>query len=188
MKTSTGSTTGNTAESPVVTKVTSSDKEVKISKSKDAISEEEMNKNKVTSSEVESISKPKDKVDEVSNSKDLDNDIKLLIVDLIDKVILLETEVDRDNKVLSSNNEVENLDKDAAGGCGFVFVQVNNGQDTPGNGIGVQQVRKELGHVAQLVGFESVNGLVLLCKGVHKGVSPARVHQAKTGGNEAVIT
>lgn len=81
-----------------------------------------------------------------------------------------------------------NFEKDAARRRRLIFIQVNVRQYTPGHGIRVQQMRKKLGHVSQLVRFESVDRVVLLGKGVHKGLSPAIRQHAESSRNHAVVT
>jgi len=82
----------------------------------------------------------------------------------------------------------QNLNKDTTGRSGFVFVQVNNGQNTPRNRVRVQQVRKELGHVAKLVGFQSMDRAVLLRKSVHESVAPSIVvEETKACRNQTVV-
>ena len=82
----------------------------------------------------------------------------------------------------------QNLDEDTTGRGGFVLVQVNNGQDTPRNRVRVQQVRKELGHVAKLVGFQSMDRAVLLRKSVHESVAPSIVvEETKACRNQTVV-
>jgi len=42
---------------------------------------------------------------------------------------------------------------------------------------------KQLCHVAQFVGFQPMNGTVLLRKGVHKGIPPSIINKAEPGRN-----
>ena len=43
-------------------------------------------------------------------------------------------------------------------------------KDSPGEGVRVEEVREELGHVAEFVGLESVDGGVLLVEGLFERV------------------
>ena len=74
----------------------------------------------------------------------------------------------------------EDLDEDSAGrGC-FIFVQMDVLQHRPWKGIRMEQVREELGHVPQLVGFESVDALVLLDKALVKSGLVFVIDEAET--------
>lgn len=49
-------------------------------------------------------------------------------------------------------------------------------------------MRKQLGHIPQLVGFQPMNRLVLHPKRLHKGIAPARVEKTEAGGNHTVVS
>jgi len=80
----------------------------------------------------------------------------------------------------------EDLDEDAARRGGLVLVEVNEAQHAPRQRVRVQQVRKDLGDVAQLVGLEAVDGRVLLAEALHEGVLVGAVEHAKSLRQQAV--
>lgn len=49
-------------------------------------------------------------------------------------------------------------------------------------------MRKQLGHIPQLVGFQPMDRLVLHPKRLHKGIAPARVEKTEAGGNHTVVS
>ena len=50
------------------------------------------------------------------------------------------------------------------GGVGLLFVEVNAGHPGPGEGVAVEQLSKELCHIPQLVGLQSVHRGILKMK------------------------
>lgn len=51
----------------------------------------------------------------------------------------------------------------------------------------MQQVSKEFGHIAQLVGLEAMDSCILCDKCVQKGVSPAIIEQTESCSNQSII-
>ena len=82
----------------------------------------------------------------------------------------------------------QNLDKDTRGRRRFILVQVNDRQNRPGHRIRVKQMRKQLGHIPQLVGFQPMDRLVLHPKRLHKGIAPAGVEKTEAAGNHTVVS
>jgi len=80
----------------------------------------------------------------------------------------------------------QDLDEDAAAARGFRLVQVDVLQHAPGQRVRVQQVREQLGDVAQLVRLQPVDGAVVLGKRVVKLLHVRGVDVAEALGDEAV--
>lgn len=56
----------------------------------------------------------------------------------------------------------QDLDEDPGARCCVIFCDPYGIQHSPGNGVSCQQVRKELGDIAQLVGLQAVHKGILL--------------------------
>ncbi|KND94813.1 hypothetical protein TOPH_00683 [Tolypocladium ophioglossoides CBS 100239] len=77
------------------------------------------------------------------------------------------------------------LDEDAAPGRRLVFVQVDDRQAVPADGIHSEHVSKQLGNIPQLVVFISVDRLVVLCECLLKEIAPQTVDLGKSLANQA---
>lgn len=79
----------------------------------------------------------------------------------------------------------QDLDEDAATGCGFIFVEADDAEAVPAQSIGRKHVTKQHGNVAQLVVLVSVDGLVVLCKGLLEEIAPQTVDLGEALANHA---
>lgn len=73
----------------------------------------------------------------------------------------------------------EDLDEDAAAGGGVVFVQVDDGQDVPADGVGAEQVPEEAGDIAESVGLVAVDGVVVFGERGLEEVGPKAIELGK---------
>ena len=80
----------------------------------------------------------------------------------------------------------QDLDENAAAAGGFRLVEMNVFQHAPGQRVRVQEVGEQLGYVAQFVGFQPVDGGVVLGKQLVKLLHVCGVDVAEALGDEAV--
>jgi hypothetical protein len=74
----------------------------------------------------------------------------------------------------------QDLDEDTAGARRLVFVEVDDGQNAPGNRVRVKQMSKQLCNISKLVSLESVNGVVLRGKRFNECIPPAIIQETKS--------
>ena len=80
-----------------------------------------------------------------------------------------------------------NLDENSGRRRCFVFVQMDDMHDAPWHRICVQEMREEFCNISQFICFQSMNGIVLLRKALHKGILPSILHQTKARPNQPVV-
>ena len=80
----------------------------------------------------------------------------------------------------------EDLDKDSTTRCGFFFVEMDDGQDVPADGIRAEQVAKETGNIAQSVRFVAMYCLVVGSKSRLEQVAPETVDLGEPLPDQAV--
>lgn len=81
----------------------------------------------------------------------------------------------------------QDFDEDARGGAGVGFVESDHFQTRPGQRIREEQMRKELGHVPQFVGFQAMDVAVLGYKEFVKGLLELALQQAKALAHQTVV-
>jgi hypothetical protein len=81
----------------------------------------------------------------------------------------------------------QDLDEDSAGGGGVLLIQLDVLQTGPRKGVSGQQMCEELGHVAQLVGLQSVDGAVLGEERLVEGVLVLAVDHAEPLPQKTIV-
>jgi len=82
----------------------------------------------------------------------------------------------------------DNLDKDSGRRCRLVFVEMNDIHDAPRHRICMKEMREQFCNIAQLVGLQSMNGIILLLKALHKGILPTIDQQTEARRNQPVVS
>lgn len=78
------------------------------------------------------------------------------------------------------------LDKDTRGRGRFVLVHMDDVEDRPGDSVRCDQVAEEPTDITELVGFVSMDGLVVLCESFLEGFCPDPVELAEAFTDETV--
>ena len=81
----------------------------------------------------------------------------------------------------------QDLDEDSGGGGGVVLGEADALHDLPADGVLLQQRRKELGHVAQLVGLQAVDQRVLPPEALLEALLVRRELQREAGRQQCVV-
>ena len=81
----------------------------------------------------------------------------------------------------------EDLDEDPGGGGGLVLGEADALHDLPADGVLLQQRRKELGHIAQLIGLQAVNQRVLPPEALLEALLVRRKLQCKARRQQGMV-
>jgi hypothetical protein len=80
----------------------------------------------------------------------------------------------------------KNLDEDTTAGGGFLFIQMNDRQYVPSDGVGANEMTKKARNVSQSVSFVSMNGVIIFGKRILEKLGPETIDLGETLPNETI--